>query len=285
MQKILSLAKRSVPPAWRPKLKEWYFDTLLLLDSARGVKYEMVPPVRMNFVGTRHDFLEVGKEFLGHFQKVGKLQPQEKVLDIGCGIGRMAIPLTTYLDQSKGSYCGFDIIPFGIKWCRERITPRFPRFEFTYADIHNSAYNPGGKIAPADYRFPYSDNTFDFSFATSVFTHLVQPSMENYLRELHRVLKPGGRALLTFFILNDRSRAAIAAKKAHYLFTHKVDQLWTDNPASPEWAIAAEEEWLEKFLAKTGLELDRPIHFGRWCGTENPLSFQDVIIVRKPKAL
>jgi SAM-dependent methyltransferase len=279
MQKIISLAKKSVPPAWRPKLKEWYFDTLLLFDSARGIKYDMIPPTRMNFVGTRHDFLEVGKEFLGHFQKVGKLQPQEKVLDIGCGIGRMAIPLTTFLD--RGSYSGFDIIPFGIKWCQERISPRFPSFEFKYADINNSAYNPGGKIAPADYRFPYSDNTFDFSFATSVFTHLVQPSMENYLRELGRVLKPGGRALLTFFLLNDRSKAVIDAKKAHYLFTHKIGALWTDNPASPEWAIAADEPWLNEFLKKAGLELEQPSHFGSWCGTPNALSFQDVIIVRK----
>ncbi len=173
MQKFLSLAKKSVPPAWRPRLKEWYFDTLLFLDSARGIKYEMVPPVRMNFVGTRHDFIEVGKEFLGHFQKVGRLEPQESVLDIGCGIGRMAIPMTAYLD--KGSYAGFDIIPFGIKWCRDRITPRFPGFRFSHADIHNSAYNPGGTIAPEDFRFPYPDATFDFAFATSVFTHLVQP--------------------------------------------------------------------------------------------------------------
>lgn len=279
MQKLLSLAKKSVPLAWRNPLKEFYFSTMLTLDALRGVKYDMVPPVRMNFVGTRHDFIEVGKEFLGHFRKVGELKPEENVLDIGCGIGRMAIPLTGYL--TSGRYEGFDIIPFGIKWCRKKISPLHPNFGFTHANIHNSAYNPGGTVAPEEFRFPYPDSTFHFAFATSVFTHLVQASMENYLRELSRVLKPGGRALLTFFIMTDKSRAAVAAGKAHYIFTHQVGALWTDNPASPEWAIAAEEEWLEKFLASCGLKLDRPVHYGRWCGTENPLSFQDVIIVRK----
>lgn len=281
MQNLISLAKRSVPPAWRPKLKEWYFDAMLAFDSLRGIRYEMVPPVRMNFVGTRHDFIEVGKEFRAHFEKVGQLQSHESVLDIGCGIGRMAIPLTTYLD--RGSYEGFDIIPFGIKWCRERITSRFPRFRFTHADINNTAYNPGGKIPAENYRFPYADNSFDFAYATSVFTHLLQPSMENYLRELARVLKPGGRALLTFFVLNEKSRAAVAAKNAHFLFTHQVGALWTDNPASPEWAIAAEEKWLSEFLRTAGLTLDQPVHYGRWCHTPDALSFQDVLIVRKPR--
>lgn len=280
MQTIWSLAKKSFPASWRPKIKGWYFDTLLALDSLRGVTYEMVPPVRMNFVGTHRDFVEVGQEFLGHFQKVGRLQPHESVLDIGCGIGRMAIPLTSYL--TRGSYTGFDIIPFGIKWCQERIASRFPRFDFRHADVNNTAYNPGGKVAAENYRFPYLDQSFDFAFATSVFTHLLQPSMENYLRELERVLKPGGRALLTFFILNKNSRLAVESKQANYLFTHRVGTLWTDNPASPEWAIAAEEEWLENFLREVGLELERPIHYGRWCGTPNALSFQDVLIVRKP---
>jgi ubiquinone/menaquinone biosynthesis C-methylase UbiE len=278
MQKIIALAKKAVPPSWRPKLKGWYYEALLMADAARGVRYEMIPPVRMNFVGTHHDFMEVGQEFLGHFQKIGRLQPNESVLDIGCGIGRMAIPLTSYL--KTGLYRGFDIIPFGIKWCRERITPLHPNFQFTLADIYNSAYNPGGKIAPENYRFPYPDNQFDFAFATSVFTHLVQASMEHYLVELQRVLKPGGRALLTFFVLNDQARAAVRNGSAHYLFTHQVGALWTDNPASPEWAIAAEEGWLKDFLGRKGFRVDA-IHYGRWCGTANPVSFQDILVITK----
>lgn len=281
MQLLLNLAKKTFPASWRPVLKEWYFDAMLKVDAARGIHYSLIPPVRMNFVGTRDDFVEVGREFREHFKRIGGLKPHESVLDIGCGIGRMAIPLTEYLTK-EGRYDGFDIIHLGVKWCRERVTPRFPNFRFAHADIHNSAYNPGGKIAPEQFRFPYPDDSYDFAFATSVFTHLVQPSMENYLREVERTLKPGGRALLTFFVLTDAARAAMARKEAHYYFTHQIGALWTDNPASPEWAIAAEEGWLREFCGKTGLEITQPIHYGRWCGTPNATSFQDIVIVRKP---
>ena len=40
-------------------------------------------------------------------------QPGERVLDIGCGIGRMARPLTPYLTP-PGAYDGFDINADGI---------------------------------------------------------------------------------------------------------------------------------------------------------------------------
>ena len=48
------------------------------------------------------------------------------VLDVGCGIGRMAIPLARYLN-TDGKYEGFDIIPENIAWCQRAITPRYPQ--------------------------------------------------------------------------------------------------------------------------------------------------------------
>lgn len=279
MNTVIRSLKGFVPGALRLRLKDAYFSMMLVGDRVRGIEHGLIPPERMNFVGTKNDFLEVGREFLRHFREIGGLKENETVLDIGCGIGRMAIPLTPYLRQGK--YFGFDIIPYGVRWCRQRISRQFSNFSFDLADINNSAYNPGGKIAPEKYRFPYSDNTFDFAFATSVFTHLVQASMENYLRELGRVLKPGGRALLTFFVLNEKSRERVVQGKAAYLFLHSVGELYTDNPASPEWAIAVDETWLVNTLDGMGLELVKPIHYGRWCGTENPKSFQDIVLIRK----
>lgn len=60
---------------------------------------------RRTFVLVGHgDFKKTGEEFLGYFTNCG-LQPEHNVLDIGCGIGRMAIPLTRFL---KGRYEGFE---------------------------------------------------------------------------------------------------------------------------------------------------------------------------------
>ncbi|MCT4572638.1 class I SAM-dependent methyltransferase, partial [Bacillus thuringiensis] len=55
------------------------------------------PPELVQYVGG--DFKKVGKEFLKHFIQIGALKPNEKVLDVGCGVGRMAVPLLNYLND------------------------------------------------------------------------------------------------------------------------------------------------------------------------------------------
>ena len=69
----------------------------------------------------------LGKEFFRFFLDIGKLKPGEKVLDVGCGLGRMAMPLTGYL-KDGGSYEGFDIVAEGINWCKENISNKYPAF-------------------------------------------------------------------------------------------------------------------------------------------------------------
>src|SRR5688500_3162291 len=97
------------------------------------------------------------------------LKPDEAVLDVGCGIGRNAVPLTRHL--VGGTYDGFDIMPEAIEWCRKNITPRYPNFRFHLADVHSDRYHPGGRDSASEYRFPFEDGAFDLVFLISVFTH------------------------------------------------------------------------------------------------------------------
>jgi 2-polyprenyl-3-methyl-5-hydroxy-6-metoxy-1,4-benzoquinol methylase len=86
------------------------------VDIFSGRRERLVPPERMNFVGDG-DFKEIGGEFLDYFIRLGGLNSGDKVLDIGCGLGRMARPLVPFLDPDKeGEYHGFDIVPNGISW-------------------------------------------------------------------------------------------------------------------------------------------------------------------------
>lgn len=78
------------------------------------------------------------------------------MLDVGCGSGRMALPLTGYLNR-EGRYAGFDVSREAIAWCTENISGSHPNFEFTAVDIQNGAYNPTGKYESSDFRFPYLD--------------------------------------------------------------------------------------------------------------------------------
>src|SRR2546422_703366 len=56
-------------------------------------------------------------ESLGHLARLAGLEPAHAVLDVGCGIGRLARPLATSLDE-RGSYAGFDVNPIGTGWCQ-----------------------------------------------------------------------------------------------------------------------------------------------------------------------
>jgi SAM-dependent methyltransferase len=116
----------------------------------------MVPPRRLRgFIGSS-DYRATG-EFLSYFRNLCGLQPQHRVLDVGCGIGRMAVPLTEYL-SSADSYEGIDIVPQGIAWCSVNITPKFPNFRFQLADVFSKYYNPVSRTLASEYRFPFPDD-------------------------------------------------------------------------------------------------------------------------------
>src|SRR5688572_26220823 len=53
------------------------------------------------------DFHDTGRSQLEFFVEIAGLQPSHRVLDIACGVGRVAMPLATYLDDA-GGYEGFD---------------------------------------------------------------------------------------------------------------------------------------------------------------------------------
>ena len=225
-------------------------------------------------------YQEVGQEFLQYFIELGHLKPDERVLDIGCGSGRMAVPLASYLSNAA-QYRGFDVSHAAISWCRDNITPRFPSFRFEFADLLNAPYNPTGQKRPSQYRFPYDDEMFDFVFATSVFTHMLPADMDHYLAEISRVLQPAGRALITFFLLNDNSTALINARRGTYNFEHTGPGYRTTNPSQPEEAIAYPETFIRNLYERHGLKIREPISYGSWCGREDYLSFQDIIVAAK----
>jgi ubiquinone/menaquinone biosynthesis C-methylase UbiE len=246
-----------------------------LLRRLQGSR-EMVPPRGLSFVG-RSDFQQTGNEFLSHFVVLGGLEKDDRVLDIGCGIGRMAIPLSGYLEG--GSYEGFDVGKEMISWCKRHVSRPFPAFHFTWSPIYNQKYNPFGTISATEFRFPYEDDSFDFALATSLFTHLTADDAAHYLNELGRVLRPGASALLTFFLITPESEREISAGKASFDFAHQIDRALTIDPRQPEEAVAFRREDLTSMLGSAGLVVRPPIHHGEWANTPGAPSFQDIVVV------
>ncbi|HEY3020954.1 MAG TPA: class I SAM-dependent methyltransferase [Solirubrobacteraceae bacterium] len=228
----------------------------------------LVPPRRLQFVG-EGDFASTGDEFLGHLVELAGLEPDHRVLDVGCGIGRMARPLARFLDE-RGSYAGFDVNPIGIGWCQLHYADE--RFSFTLADLFNARYHPTGRQRASEYRFPYDDDFFDVAVMASVLTHLLEDEAVHYLAETTRVVRPGGRVLATFFLLDDESRAAIAAGRSRLTFLDPGEHVAVLRDDVPEEAVAYDEAWLR---ARADV---RDLHPGAWRGRPGR-SFQDLVVL------
>jgi SAM-dependent methyltransferase len=214
--------------------------------------------------------------------QLADLTPDEAVLEPGCGAGRIAEPLSRYLSPT-GSYDGFDVVPKTIEWCEKNIASKHPNFHFRHVDVFNRAYNPKGRLKPQEFEFPYPDQAFDFVFLTSVFTHMLPPELRRYLSEIRRVLRPGGRCLMTFFLLNEKSLDSVRAGRAKRRFTHEGDGYFYDVPGNPEAAVAYPEEDLLGFLERAGYELHVPIRYGRWTGRLDRRAVgQDIVVVKRP---
>ena len=241
----------------------------------------LTPPRKLIDVIGGGDFDVIGREFFRHFTGIGGLQPQHRVLDVGCGCGRMAVPLISFL-KGTGEYWGFDIVPAAIQWSRENITARHPQFHFELADIFNKVYNPKGKKQSGEYHFPHPDKFFDFTFLTSVFTHMLAAHMEHYLSEIARTLKPGGRCLISFFLLNAESRGLMERGQSNPVFRHSFPDCVVSNADAPEAAVAYDEQFIRQRLGKHGLQLVEPVHYGSWPGRKKFLSYQDILLATRP---
>ncbi len=282
------LARRWLPPAlqswarrvyYRPNVRRVLYFPADVVDRILGRSRTDLPPKRVAFVGDG-DFEAIGREFLGFFIELGGLKPGDRVLDVGSGVGRMAIPLTKYLD-GEGSYEGFDPIPDQVRWCREHIEAKHPNFRFQHVDLRSPMYNPKGAIVPAEFQFPYPAASFDFVFLTSVVTHLLPEVVNRYLREVARVSRPGARSLVTWFLIEEEADRRIASGESPTRFEHDLGGCRVVDPKIPESAIAYREGDIRDFYARAGLEILEPIRFGGWSGRQEWLSSQDIILTIK----
>ena len=237
-----------------------------------------VPPEWFREHIAAKDFAQLGSTFFGYFTDLCGLQPGESVLDVYCGPGRVAIPLTRYL-STAGRYLGLDVHRPSIDWCRDNITPQFPNFEFRFADVQSPLFNPEGLFGSFEYSFPASDKSFDFVFLGAAFTHILPAGLERYVVEIARVLRKRGRCLATFFLLNEESRYSIERGTSSFDFRHRMNGFWTIDPAQPETAIAYDEAFVHRLFREHGLTTS--VRYGKWCGRGDGFSGQDVIVATK----
>jgi hypothetical protein len=117
-----------------------------------------------------------------------------------------------------------------------------------------------------------------------VFTHLLPADMENYLAQVSRVLKPGGRCLITFFLLNPESNRLIEAGRSSLDLRHGAGTYRVADPAEPERVVGYDEQHVEELYRQNGLQIRRPIRYGSWCGRSEYVSYQDIVVAQKERS-
>lgn len=259
--------------------QELRYAALDLRDALTGRNKRLTPPHRLWGLVTDpdRDFHAPGEEIRDLLISLG-LKPDQRVLDVGCGCGRVALPLTEYLTP-QGGFDGFDIMPAVIRWCQDAVTPRFPNFRFVLADLHSDRYHPDGASPASRYVFPYLDGVFDYVFLGSVFTHMLTADVDNYLGEIARVMKPGGQCVISYYLLNPEREAEMARGGGMWSFPHHGDGYRAEYPHLPEAVVGFDETDVLALYRAKGLDIVE-IRRGVW--PTRPIQDQDIVIARKP---
>jgi SAM-dependent methyltransferase len=249
------------------------------MSLARSGRPLPLPPARLRFMGEDDETLiRVGDELAGLLVSQG-LTAGSSVLDVGCGYGRLALGILHSTDH-RGPYLGFDILPRQIEWCRTTISPAFPSVRFVHLDVRNGRYNPKGTIEATDVAFPARSATTDVCALFSVFTHLYRADIERYLGEIRRVLRPGGVAVTTWFLLDEARVPLAAAPTAMYPMVHVLDATTRYAEATdPLRAIAYDEAAVRAMVVAARLELVS-VERGTWAG-EPGRTVQDLVVLRR----
>ena len=120
------------------------------IDKLQLQKFDLLPPLSVRMQANSNirmsSYKKYGEFYLNYLIKNCRLKKNGKILDVGCGSGILATPLTKYLD-SQGLYEGFDLNKQLIDWCQANVTS-VSKFNFRAINVYN------GNIISRQYK-PY----------------------------------------------------------------------------------------------------------------------------------
>lgn len=188
----------------------------------------------------------------GEFEAIGQLQRelltsqglgvQDYLIDVGCGSGRLASQMSSYL---KGRYLGIDIMAELIDHAKTLANREDWRFEVARG-----------------LTIPEESNVADMVCFFSVVTHLLHEESFSYLREAARVLKPGGKIVFSFLEFFIPSHWAVFEGNIKGIGTNLHLNQFMSRDGIQAWAAALQLDVLGIFDGdKPHIPLSQPVSF------------------------
>lgn len=244
------------------------------IDKAEGTRPEdasgiAIPPAELRFRVhgnlSQKAFLNVGRQVTDNIRNCigrvgGDWSSFSDILDFGCGSARV-IRYFLVEDGDK-RFTGIDINQELIDWCQTRIS------------------GVTWQLTPPHPPTELEDSSFDFIYGISVFSHLDRQLQDEWLRELYRLVRPGGLVLLTLhglpyarhIKLNNQKLTELNENGFLYLSgvtgKWKLDGLPDFYQTAIQTKAQVEKEWSDHFTV-----------LGHFEGSINQL--QDAVVLKK----
>jgi SAM-dependent methyltransferase len=167
------------------------------------------------------------------------LEPGNTALDFGCSSGRVVRVLVAAYPELEWHGC--DPLAEAIEWARVHLAP----ISFVQS--------------PERPPLPYGDRTFDLVFAISIWSHFAESAALEWLGEMRRIVRPGGRLVLTSHGLHSIACASAqgtrpagqleairdALYRDGFWFTNEFGSEGDHGIRNPDWGTAfLSPEWL-----------------------------------------
>lgn len=166
-----------------------------------------------------------------------------KVLDVGCGVGRLAIGLLHELPSIK-QYYGIDVSQKSINWCNKYLQTASLNFMFIKVDMHNELYNINGLDMKDGIVLPFSNGEIDVVYLYSVFSHMRSGDIMNYLREFKRIIASTGKIFFTAFV--EENVEDELENPENYIMTWKM----------PLHCVRYDRRYFDELIKQAGYKID-----------------------------